>query len=251
LNTPDTVIHDVNAPYSTQSVTVFDNYYVNNKISVEKTGKVNPFVIGLYSETFKATDESGNATTKVRYVKVVDRVAPSIITSAVNVCVGTPFWAFSEVSVEDNYYSNDELLPLIKVLDHNVNIYVPGIYHINYQVIDPSGNKSQVVLRPVFVQFPPNCSNSFLANEELTLDKKVMVHPNPTEGKFQVSYSFQNNETAKVVVMDMMGKVVREGNLQGGIGAEYFDLSNMAAGTYLVRISNNKESVTEKLIVTK
>ena len=251
LNTPDTVIHDVNSPYSTQSVTVFDNYYVTNKISVEKTGKVNPFVIGLYSESFKATDESGNATTKVRYIKVVDRVAPSIITSAVNVCVGTPFWAFSEVSVEDNYYSNDELLPLVKVLDHNVNIYVPGIYHINYQVIDPSGNKSQVVLRPVFVQFPPNCSNSFLANEELTLDKKVMVHPNPTEGKFQVSYSFQNNETAKVVVMDMMSKVVREGNLQGGIGAEYFDLSNMAAGTYLVRISNNKESITEKLIVTK
>ncbi|NBU04094.1 MAG: DUF5011 domain-containing protein [Bacteroidetes bacterium] len=104
LNTADTVIHDVNSPYSSQPVTVYDNYYTSNKVSVEKTGKVNPFTLGLYTETFTATDESGNKSVRNRYVKVVDRVAPTIITTSVNVCAGTAFWAMSDVSVEDNYY---------------------------------------------------------------------------------------------------------------------------------------------------
>jgi hypothetical protein len=251
LNTPDTVFHEVNAPYSSQSVTVFDNYYVSTKISVERSGKVNPYVLGLYTESFKATDESGNSTTKKRYVKVVDRQAPSIITSAVNVCAGTPFWAMSDLAVEDNYYGNDELLPLVKVLSHNVNIYRAGIYYINYQVTDPSGNKSQVVLRPVYVQFPPNCENSFLSNEELTLSQKVMVHPNPTDGKFQVSYNFNSNEAAVVTVTDMTGRVVKQSRVEGGIGSEYFQLEGAAAGTYLVTIATASEKVTEKLIVTK
>ena len=155
LNTPDTVIHDVNNAYSSQPVTVYDNYYSNNKVSVEKSGKVNPFTLGLYTETFTATDESGNVAVRNRYVKVVDRVAPTIITSSVNVCAGTPFWAMSDVSVEDNYYGSSELLPLIQVIGHNVNIWRAGVYYINYQVTDPSGNKSQVVLRPVMVQYPP------------------------------------------------------------------------------------------------
>ena len=43
LNTPDTVIHDVNNPYSSQNVSVRDNYSVTSKISIEKSGKVNPF----------------------------------------------------------------------------------------------------------------------------------------------------------------------------------------------------------------
>ena len=251
LNTPDTVFHEVNAPYSSQSVTVFDNYYVSTKISIERSGKVNPYVLGLYTESFKATDESGNSTTKKRYVKVVDRQAPSIITSAVNVCVGTPFWAMSDLAVEDNYYGNDELLPLVKVLSHNVNIYRAGIYYINYQVTDPSGNKSQVVLRPVYVQFPPNCENSFLSNAELTLSQKVMVHPNPTDGKFQVSYNFNSNEAAVVTVTDMTGRVVKQSRVEGGIGSEYFQLEGAAAGTYLVTIATASEKVTEKLIVTK
>jgi hypothetical protein len=183
LNTSDTVVHDVNNYYSSQAVSVYDNFYASSKISVEKKGKVNPFVLGLYVEQFTATDESGNTVTKNRYVKVVDRIAPSIITTAVNVCAGTPFWAMSEVAVEDNYYSNDELFPLVKIHSHNVNIWVAGVYYINYEVTDPSGNKSQVVLRPVMVQYPPDCENSFLGKENMSLSEQVMVYPNPSAGE--------------------------------------------------------------------
>ena len=142
LNTPDTVIHDVNSPYSSQPVTVFDNYYTSNKVSIERTGKVNSFTLGLYTETFTATDESGNTAVRKRYVKVVDRVAPTLITTSVNVCAGTPFWAMSDVTVEDNYYGSAELLPLIQVIGHNVNIWKAGVYYIH-----PEDHHHQVIGR--------------------------------------------------------------------------------------------------------
>ncbi len=251
LNTADTVIHDVNSPYSSQPVTVHDNYYTNNKVSVEKTGKVNPFTLGLYTETFTATDESGNTAVRNRYVKVVDRVAPTIITSSVNVCAGTPFWAMSDVSVEDNYYGSNELLPLIQVIGHNVNIWRAGVYYINYQVTDPSGNKSQVVLRPVMVQYPPDCENSFVGKENLTLSEQVMVYPNPSKGEVTVDFALNNMEPVFIEVTNILGAKVASYTFNGGFGSQSLDLGKFGQGTYLLNIRNQKETTTKKIVIAQ
>ena len=250
LNTSDTVVHDVNNYYSSQAVSVRDNFYASSKISVEKKGKVNPFVLGLYVEQFIATDESGNTVTKNRYVKVVDRIAPSIITTAVNVCAGTPFWAMSEVAVEDNYYSNDELFPLVKIHSHNVNIWKAGVYFINYEVSDPSGNKSQIMMRPVYVKYPPNCINSFTSLNDIALEKQVVISPNPTEGKVKFDYAMNNSEPVQIEIMNMLGSKIATLGAAGGFGTESFDFSNYASGTYLVRVTNKGQSFTQKIVVS-
>ena len=56
LNTNDTVYHNVNDPYSSRSVTVTDNYYAPTQVSLVRTGKVDPYTLGTYVETFIATD---------------------------------------------------------------------------------------------------------------------------------------------------------------------------------------------------
>jgi len=249
LNTPDTVVHDVNNSYSSQNISVRDNYSPVSKISIEKTGKVNPFTLGLYVETYTATDESGNITKRSRFIKVVDRVAPTLITTSVNVCAGTPFWAMSDVSVEDNYYGNDELMPLVKILSHNVNIWRAGIYYINYQVVDPSGNRSQVVLRPVRVMYPPDCTNSFLSKEDLTLAEQVMVYPNPTTGLVTFDFALNNASPVHVEITNMVGSKVAEYNFSGGFGSQEIDLGKFGQGTYLINIRNNNEVTTKKIIV--
>ena len=45
LNTDDTILHDVNEPYYSRAVTVSDNYYPLNKLSVTKTGTVDPYTL--------------------------------------------------------------------------------------------------------------------------------------------------------------------------------------------------------------
>jgi len=250
LNTTDTVIHDVNNSYSSQPVTATDNFSSGSELSVERTGKVNPYVLGLYTETFTATDESGNVTKRYRYVKVVDRIAPTLITTSVNVCAGTPFWAMSDVAVEDNYYGNDELLPLVKILSHNVNIWQAGVYYINYQVTDASGNKSQVVLRPVMVQYPPDCENSFMGKKDLTLAEQVMVYPNPTSGIVKVDFAVNNSSPISIVVTNLVGARVAEYAYAGGFGSMTLDLAKYGQGAYMIHIANQNDVTTKKIIVS-
>lgn len=252
LNTEDTVIHDVNFAYVSRPVTVTDNYYPISKVSVVKTGTVDPYTLGTYVETFTATDESGNVAVKKRYVKIVDREAPAILAPAVNVCVGTPFWAYSGVIITDNYYSPATLMPLVKVLNHNVNIWQSGVYFVNYELTDPSGNKALLVTRSVFVTYPPNCQNTYTGVENIKLSDAVTVYPNPTKGTVNIGYTLGNNAPLNVDVFNAVGvKVAEAKGLKGGFGLHQIDLSNFGSGTYMIRMTNNGESITRTVVVSK
>lgn len=250
LNTEDVILHDVNNPYTSRNVTVSDNYYPLNKVSVVKSGSVDPYTLGTYTETYTATDESGNVSTKVRTVIVVDRVAPEILAPAMNACVGQPFWAMSGLVIRDNYYSPATLSPLVQVLNHNVNIWEAGVYYINYVLADPSGNNAAMVTRPVFVNYPPNCQNTYLSTSSLSLSEAVNVFPNPTTGKVKVSYALVNNEVVNVVVTDITGRTVASfNNLKGGLGFTEIDLGKFGSGVYNITLTNNGQTTTKKVMV--
>ena len=250
LNTSDTVLHDVNNAYYSRSVTVSDNYYAKSQLSLTKIGKVDAYTLGTYVETFTATDGSGNVTTKQRFIKVVDRIAPAITAPAISVCIATPFWAMSGLIVRDNYYSSGDLMPLVKVLGHNVNVMEAGVYYINYSLVDPSGNEATAVSRPVYVAYPPNCFNTYMGTESAKLQDAVSVHPNPTTGLLTVGYNLTNNQSLNVVVTNAFGAVVSKlDNLQGGFGNTQIDLSNVSEGIYFVNLTNNGETVTKRVVV--
>ena len=250
LNTSDTVIHDVNQAYYSRSVTVTDNYYAKTQLSLTKVGKVDGYTLGTYVETFTATDGSGNVTTKQRFIKVVDRIAPTITAPPVSVCIGTPFWALSGLIVRDNYYSASDLTPLVKVLGHNVNVMEAGVYYINYSLVDPSGNEAVTVSRPVFVAYPPNCFNTYMGTENVKLEDAVSVYPNPTSGIVTVGYNLSNTQPLNVVVVNAMGSVVATlNNVQGGFGASTIDLTNVSEGIYFVNLTNNGQTVTKRIVV--
>jgi len=250
LNTEDIILHDVNTPYVSRNVTVSDNFYPLNKVSVVKTGSVDPYTLGTYTETYTATDESGNTTTKIRTVTVVDRIAPQILAPAMNVCVGTPFWSMSGLVLSDNYYSPATLSPLVSVLNHNVNIWEAGVYYINYMLNDPSGNKAMMVTRPVFVNYPPNCQNTYLSTNAISLDEAVSVFPNPTSGKVTLSYMLQNNKPVSVEVFNVSGsKVASFSNLKSGLGHTEMNLAQFGNGVYMIRLSNDGQTTTKRVVV--
>lgn len=250
LNTSDTVVWDVNTPYSSRNVTVTDNYYPKTQLSVTKTGKVDAYTLGTYVETYTATDGSGNVTTKQRFIKVVDRIAPTITAPAISVCIGIPFWAMSGLVLRDNYYSPGDLTPLVKVLGHNVNIMEAGVYYINYSLIDPSGNEATVVSRPVFVAYPPNCTNTYMGTDNLKLADAVTVYPNPTSGMLTIGYNLTNTQPLNVVVTNTFGAVVAKlDNVQGGFGVSQINLTNVSEGIYFVNMTNNGQTVTKRVVV--
>ncbi len=250
LNSDAYMIHDVNTNYVSRNVSVSDNYSPVSKITVVKTGTVNATVLGTYTETYTATDENGNSTTKVRTVEVVDRVSPQILAPAVNVCIGTPFWAMSGLTITDNYYSASVLAPLVTILGQNINIWEAGVYHVDYSLTDPSGNKAVLVTRPVYVNYPPNCQNTFLNTQDMDLDKAVSISPNPTSGKVTLSYMLQNSKPVSVEVFNVSGsKVASFNNLKSGLGHTEINLAQYGNGVYMIRLSNDGQTTTKRVVV--
>lgn len=83
----------------------------------------------------------------------------------------------------------------------------------------------------------------------LSDDKRIIVYPNPTSGKFSVSILGYSNFTASVKVIDDNGKVI----IQKTSSENHISLNQhtqaLAKGVYLVIVIVNGEEFTTKLLV--
>ena len=71
------------------------------------------------------------------------------------------------------------------------------------------------------------------------------LYPNPTTGKFFIEFSKALNNV-DVYILDVNGKMIRRSK---GNGYKLdFDLSNVAAGVYFVRITDGTNVVTKKVV---
>jgi hypothetical protein len=109
-----------------------------------------------------------------------------------------------------------------------------------------------VFLRPVFVQYPPDCENSIMGSKKLSLAKAVMVYPNPSTGQVTLGYALQNNDPLQVEVFNATGAKVLVLQLQNsGFGTQSIDLSKYGNGTYVLRLTNAGESITKRIVIAK
>lgn len=250
LNTPDTLVHPVKAKYVKVKPTIFDNYYPNSQLSISETSNVNPDVLGMYQEVYTVTDPSANTTIQTRFVKVVDTEAPVISGSDFCSKPGSEFNMLTGLKIDDNYYAEGDLLPLVEVVKTNLDVWFEGRYYITYSVTDPSGNKSLFYARNVVI------------NEECDLITNVPqfdetganfnVYPNPNTGKFNVDFAGLGQNVDKVEVVNSVGAVVVTLGVNPNQKNVEIDLSNESAGIFLIRLTtHNGNNSTKKVIVNK
>lgn len=149
LNVSDSIIHDVKTPFADPSATAEDYVDGNVTNTLQVTGSVNENVLGTYYLTYNAMDLSGNPSTKVRIVTVVDRTAPTMAligTDPLTIDYGQPF-ADPGVTINDNFYTG-----LIATGTGVLYTNHIGDYVITYNVADPSGNQAAPLTRNVLVR---------------------------------------------------------------------------------------------------
>jgi hypothetical protein len=88
--------------------------------------------------------------------------------------------------------------------------------------------------------------------EELTIDE-VKVYPNPSDGRFQLSFDYNGHEMLKAKVFDITGKLVKDISndlvrSEKSVTAN-IDLENPGSGIYFIRIEFGKSLLTKKIIV--
>jgi PKD repeat protein len=227
----DTVYVDVFSSYTEQGVQLQDNYC--NGLNWEVDQQPNTSVLGDYLLTYTATDCNNNASPGLtRLVRVVDRKAPVLELNgfAANTVYRWQGYNDPGVSITDNYYSETLLQDSVKITT-NFDANWVGFYSICYTVTDPSGNKSATVCRTVRVL-------ESISSVEMPEDNRYSIYPNPSQGRFVLSFGEPLTENTNIQVFDMAGKLVHEAAVSQGIRETELNL-NIAPGVYQVAVSNS------------
>ncbi len=246
LHTEDSVYHNVRTPYLSVNPSVIDNYDQSSDISFVKTSNVNPDVLGKYEEKFRAIDASGNVSERTRWVIVRDILAPRISAGPICSKLGIDFNPLHGLIIEDNYYSQSELLPLVEIRESNVNPFSVGKYTASYQVMDPSGNKSAIIWRNI--EISEACE--LVTSIETIESSAVGVYPNPSTGKFTVKMINRNDNIESIEILNAVGAVVKVINNVSN-NETLIDLTDETSGIYLIRTKSNSGVNINRVNITK
>lgn len=78
------------------------------------------------------------------------------------------------------------------------------------------------------------------------LNDGVVLYPNPSNGKFNLNIT--KDGKYDVTVLNLVGKVVFETQVNKIPSTTTIDLSNVASGVYLVKLNNGKEIISKKIV---
>lgn len=94
--------------------------------------------------------------------------------------------------------------------------------------------------------------DGFTSVEEIHSNElHVQIFPNPAAELMAIQINNLSTGDLQVDLMDLSGKVVRSTQIKQGSTIAYFDTQTIYAGSYLVRIWNEKRSLVEKVIIAK
>ena len=81
----------------------------------------------------------------------------------------------------------------------------------------------------------------------------INIFPNPTSGKLHIEVTSDESSDVKVYVMDLLGQVHLEENMLFGKSnsSKALDLSNLANGLYIVKLTRNGQSYSHKITIHK
>ena len=157
---------EVGAAFSDPGVTVYDQ---DGSSTYTTTGTVDTNVLGAYSLTYTAVDNSGNQATATRTVNVVDTTAPVITLtgdSQVNLEVGSTY-TDAGATASDNY--DGDISSQIVVVN-NVDVNTLGSYTVTYSVSDSSSNAASAVTRTVNVVDQTAPTITILGDNPVTIE---------------------------------------------------------------------------------
>ncbi len=213
----------------------------NTTALVIVTGTVDTTKLGSYSKIYSVTDSKGNTRNKTRVIEVKDTMRPTIIligTDTVKLTFNTT-WNDPGTTVTDNYD-----LGLAATVIGTVNNNLKGFYTLTYTAEDLSGNKAQSKKRVVEVEYALGVSNVLNANN-------ITLYPNPAKqmAYLEVNLPDDMKNQVNLCLMNALGQCVLNTGPQQLQGSRYIiNLDGMAAGMYLVQVSNGKEIYTLKLV---
>jgi hypothetical protein len=87
-----------------------------------------------------------------------------------------------------------------------------------------------------------------LATKSEFANADLLIYPNPTAGKLRISIPERKHSTAKIEVIDLLGRTTFTKEYSGIVSSDLqLDLSSLSKGNYILKVSNNKHLTTKKI----
>ena len=84
------------------------------------------------------------------------------------------------------------------------------------------------------------------------LDNTVSIFPNPVKNELVTEFIFSETTDIGIMITDLSGKVIMVRDINNVINEVFkFDVSSLANGTYLLRLSTEKGSKTKKFVIQR
>ena len=192
----------------------------------------------VHTRTWVAADGCNNISETVQKITVIDDVSPTFNIESNSISM--PAFAYQSW-----------IAPEVFALDECSNVEAKGPFVFDYgngridhswTTIDACGNKASVTVTVniITVIFPGG-------NLEMT---PLTVFPNPTGGKLTLSFGAETESTATVIVTDILGRtyVTQKAATYVGKNVIRLDLGDLPQGTYLVKVNDGTQEMTDTFI---
>lgn len=201
------------------------------------------FPLGTTEVTWTLTNDSGNSTTCMQSITVIDEIAPEIS------CLTD-----MDVSIEDGsgIYSLPDFTGIITATDNcdmtNVSItqtpnagtnLEEGSYNVTIQATDAAGNTNQCIFN-IFV-------DNVLSINEVTNTNDISIYPNPAKDILTITQS--SALPLQITIYDLRGRKVLSKQLNPTYSPQTIDLSHLSAQLYIAAFQTGNSSFTRKIII--
>ena len=135
-------------------------------------------------------------------------------------------------------------------------------YYVFLRVTATCGNNTTATS---YIGFPLDFGNGLQGNNsessllqsktpKTLLGEEVLISPNPSSEKVQISVNTKDSNPLTVLIQDLTGKTLRSmtnANLGKGVIQFDFDVKEYPNGIYLVLIKSENKTISRKLIIQK
>lgn len=89
-----------------------------------------------------------------------------------------------------------------------------------------------------------------LSEEEVSLNEKILLYPNPVTNGDNLTIKFKSNLSAKLEMYNVTGKLVFVDEVSNQ-DSKVVDTNNLSNGIYMLKISSDNASTTRKVVIMK
>jgi hypothetical protein len=145
---------------------------------------------------------------------------------------------------------------------YSVDLVIPGPFTSNTRIrvrADASADDDQLYIDDMVIsgcQVAAREDLDEIASPIITAVEAISgvnVYPNPVENVLYIDYVLAESGTVEVSVLDLQGRLIerQSQDLQEGMQHQVYDVQNLAAGTYLLMVSNNGQRSVKRFIVQR